>query len=55
MVKLSLVEEIKREAEDIKKELEAHTELEEIYVTPELDARLKAIFQKYLHEMEKKR
>lgn len=47
-MELSLEKELERQAEEIKKELAAHPELENIYVTVEMDKRMKARFQRYL-------
>lgn len=53
MIKLSFVEETKREAEQIKRELAAHPELEEIHVTSRIDSRIKESIRKYLQEKER--
>lgn len=48
MVKLSFEAEIKRETEEIVKELTEHPELETIQMTQEMDVRVKEKFQAYL-------
>lgn len=48
MVKLSFEAEIKRETEEIVKELTEHPELETIQMTQEMDVRAKEKFQAYL-------